>query len=73
MKTLNLVAVFATASFAQTINDCPGYTVSNVKATDATVTADLTISGDACNVYGTDLVDLKLLVEYQTGTIPQHL
>ena len=47
--------------------DCPGYRASNVVTTDSTVTADLTLRGTACNVYGTDLTDLQLVVEYQTG------
>ncbi|KAF2196277.1 hypothetical protein GQ43DRAFT_476474 [Delitschia confertaspora ATCC 74209] len=47
-------------------NDCPGYTASNIATTDSSLTADLTLAGEACNVYGDDLKDLKLLVEYQT-------
>ena len=50
------------------LNDCPGYTASNVQNDGSTVTADLTLAGTACNVYGDDLANLKLLVEYQTGT-----
>ena len=49
------------------LNACPGYTASNVQNAGSTVTADLTLSGDACNAYGNDLTNLKLLVEYQTG------
>lgn len=48
-------------------NACPGYTASNVVKTDSTLTADLTLAGDACNVYSDDIKDLKLLVEYQTS------
>lgn len=47
---------------------CPGYKASNVKTVDGEiVSADLNLAGPACNVYGTDLDDLKLQVEYQSG------
>ncbi|EXJ87313.1 alpha-glucosidase [Capronia epimyces CBS 606.96] len=46
---------------------CPGYTASNVKTSTSGVTAHLTLAGTACNVYGTDVQDLDLLVEYQTN------
>lgn len=48
-------------------NACPGYTASNVVKTDSSLTADLTLSGTACNVYSDDIKDLKLAVEYQTS------
>ncbi|RAH86113.1 alpha/beta-glucosidase agdC [Aspergillus japonicus CBS 114.51] len=47
-------------------HDCPGYKASNVKKGANSLTADLTLAGSPCNSYGTDLRDLKLLVEYQT-------
>lgn len=46
---------------------CPGYTATNIFDLGSTLTADLTLSGIACNAYGDDLKALKLLVEYQTG------
>ena len=51
----------------QDISSCPGYTASNVAQTDSGLTASLTLAGDTCNVYGYDLPDLTLLVQYQTG------
>jgi alpha-glucosidase len=53
----------------QTSNDtnCPGYTASNVKQEGLKITADLKLAGAACNVYGNDLVDLRLDVTYDTG------
>lgn len=48
-------------------DDCPGYEASNVETTDSTITADLTLAGDACNVYSDDIKDLKLVVEYQSS------
>ncbi|KAI8964588.1 glycoside hydrolase family 31 protein [Daldinia sp. FL1419] len=44
---------------------CPGYVASNVKNTNNGFTADLTLAGEACNVYGTDIEALSLTVEYQ--------
>lgn len=47
---------------------CPGYRAGNVKTQNGgIVSADLTLAGKACNVYGTDLDNLILEVEYQTG------
>lgn len=46
---------------------CPGYKASNVKSQGGSITsANLNLAGAPCNVYGTDLNNLKLLVEYQT-------
>ncbi|KAL1964558.1 hypothetical protein VTN77DRAFT_6855 [Rasamsonia byssochlamydoides] len=46
---------------------CPGYKASNIQTNDgAVVSADLNLAGPACNVYGADLDNLKLVVEYQT-------
>ncbi|KAK3715894.1 hypothetical protein LTR37_006877 [Vermiconidia calcicola] len=51
---------------ADIVGSCPGYVASNVQNGDGKITADLRLAGDACNAYGTDLTDLRLLVEYQT-------
>lgn len=62
---------------AQTV--CPGYKGSNVRYSDTGLTADLTLAGHACNVYGTDIESLSLTVEYQTDSrlhveiVPSHL
>ena len=50
---------------AQTV--CPGYTASNVARTPYGLTAILTLAGEACNVYGTDVDTLNLTVEYQSA------
>jgi alpha-glucosidase len=50
-------------------DDCPGYTARNVVRSDNSITADLTLAGAACNLYSPDLVDLKFLAEWQTGTL----
>jgi N-terminal barrel of NtMGAM and CtMGAM, maltase-glucoamylase len=56
-------ALLTTSSLAQ--NDCPGYTASNVQQSSTGLTADLQLAGPACNIYGTDLPNLTLTVEYQ--------
>ncbi|KAL9118812.1 MAG: hypothetical protein Q9187_004633 [Circinaria calcarea] len=70
-KVWSWLACAATIVAGQTPNiddNCPGYLASNVVTTGSTLTADLRLAGPACNVFGTDLTDLKLLVEYQTDT-----
>jgi len=49
------------------VDNCTGYTASNVVQTDSSVTADLTLAGAGCNLYSEDIKDLKLVVEYQTS------
>jgi len=46
---------------------CPGYKASNVQQSATGVTADLTLGGTACDVFGDDLEDLTLEVTYDTG------
>lgn len=46
---------------------CPGYAASNVHSTAHGFTADLSLAGPACNVYGTDIDALSLVVEYQAS------
>ncbi|KAI1749329.1 glycosyl hydrolases family 31-domain-containing protein [Xylaria castorea] len=58
----------ASGALSASVDDCPGYTASNVVEGDGKLAADLTLAGTACNIYGTDLTDLKLLVEYQTDS-----
>jgi hypothetical protein len=59
---------WANGATSQQVTDCPGYKASNVKTFDGGLTADLTLAGEACNIYGKDLHDLKLKAEYQTGS-----
>jgi alpha-glucosidase len=49
------------------LDNCPGYTATNVLKTDSSLTADLTLAGSACDLYSSDIKDLKLEVEYQNG------
>ncbi len=46
---------------------CAGYTASDVRTSSTGLTASLSLAGDACNVYGTDIRALSLTVEYQTN------
>ncbi|RVX72685.1 hypothetical protein B0A52_04083 [Exophiala mesophila] len=45
---------------------CPGYQAINVQISATGLTASLTLRGAPCNVYGTDIEDLVLTVDYQT-------
>ncbi|MCJ1309619.1 hypothetical protein MMC25_003279 [Agyrium rufum] len=46
---------------------CPGYVGSDVQRTNLGLTATLSLAGDACNVYGTDIATLNLTVQYQSA------
>lgn len=50
------------------LSSCPGYAASNIQTSSTGLTADLTLAGTACNVYGDDLQDLTLEVTYETDT-----
>jgi len=50
---------------AQTV--CPGYTASNVVRNAYGFSANLSLAGQACNVYGTDVENLSLTVQYQNA------
>ncbi|KAL4885478.1 glycosyl hydrolases family 31-domain-containing protein [Aspergillus karnatakaensis] len=52
--------------YAKDLSNCTGYKVKKHWETRSGFYADLTLAGPACNVYGIDLPDLKLEVEYQT-------
>lgn len=71
-RSLFCVAVLTTISTASpaSVDSCPGYKASNVVNTESSLTADLALNGSPCNVYGTDLTDLRLVVQYQTGKLP---
>ncbi|KAM0433413.1 hypothetical protein ACHAPT_004291 [Fusarium lateritium] len=67
MSAIISLLLFISAVTAASIDACPGYGASNVEETTNGLTADLTLLGEPCNVYGTDLTELKLVVEYQTN------
>lgn len=49
------------------LDACPGYDAFNVATDGDTLTAELALAGDACNVFGEDLESLSLKVVYETG------
>ncbi|EMF07989.1 glycoside hydrolase family 31 protein [Sphaerulina musiva SO2202] len=51
-----------------TDSTCPGYRASGITTTANGLTAQLTLAGTPCNIYGNDIEDLTLTVEYQTDT-----
>ncbi|KAL1304389.1 hypothetical protein AAFC00_003389 [Neodothiora populina] len=71
-STVSIANVIDTSVFPRqatelAIDQCPGYVATNVKYSgNKTISADLNLAGAACNTYGTDVTNLKLLVEYQT-------
>jgi alpha-glucosidase len=66
MKLNTILSLTALASIAHG-QECPGYKASNIEETEFGLTADLTLAGQPCDIFGTDIEDLKLIVEYQTG------
>jgi alpha-glucosidase len=62
-------ALLSAGSLSLSPQNCPGYKVSSLKQRGNSLTADLTLAGSPCNVYGTDLKDLKLQVDYETGRL----
>jgi alpha-glucosidase len=55
-------------STSSQLESCPGYSASNIATTGNTLTADLNLAGPVCNTFGQDLANLKLFVQYETGT-----
>jgi len=60
-------AVFYSASAKDAQTLCPGYKASDVRKTEFGLTATLSLAGQACNVYGTDVDFLALTIDYQTA------
>ncbi len=51
------------------LDACPGYRATNVKTNGGQLTADLTLAGQACNVFGGDVPNLSLSVTYETSKV----
>ena len=64
-----LGTVVATWIDPAALDACPGYKAVNVQSDETSLTADLSLAGKACNVFGTDIQQLRLEVTYETGTI----
>ncbi|EPT05586.1 hypothetical protein FOMPIDRAFT_1034256 [Fomitopsis schrenkii] len=56
-----------TSTYSYNVSSCPGYTLNSLSETKTGLTAQLTLAGDACNAFGTDIVDLTLQVTYDTN------
>ncbi|KAL3421192.1 glycosyl hydrolase family 31 [Phlyctema vagabunda] len=56
----------AAISQRQSRDGCPGYIASGVTQTSTGLTADLKLGGAACNIYGNDVTDLKVTVNYDS-------
>ncbi|KNG46673.1 glycoside hydrolase family 31 protein [Stemphylium lycopersici] len=58
---------------------CPGYKASDLEENDKGLSATLTLAGKPCNIYGIDVDELDLQVEYQAkgrlavNITPKHL
>lgn len=70
LRTVSLLVVVVACVKATKPRPCPGYTAKNVKKTASTLTADLTLAGEACNIYGADIPELRLEVGYDDGMFP---
>lgn len=57
----------------KSLSGCPGYTASQVQDISDGFMADLSLAGPACNVYGTDVQNLTLTVQYQTSKLVQEI
>jgi alpha-glucosidase len=64
-----LTAASAAPVATDPLAQCPGYTAYNVQQSPNGMTASLKLAGNPCNVYGDDLTDLTLTVEYETGSV----
>ncbi|KAK0624993.1 glycosyl hydrolases family 31-domain-containing protein [Bombardia bombarda] len=67
------IFVLGTTVLAAPELTCPGYTATNIQQTDSHLTADLTLPSSSCSLYGNDITNLKLIVEYQTGSLSMIL
>ncbi|KAK0729571.1 glycosyl hydrolases family 31-domain-containing protein [Lasiosphaeris hirsuta] len=67
----SLLAICITSSLAKrtptTDVRCPGYEATNVSQGDSYLVADLVFAGN-CSLYNKDITNLRLLVEYQSGS-----
>ncbi|PPQ96021.1 hypothetical protein CVT25_013883 [Psilocybe cyanescens] len=72
LRALVALALLPTSAFGAVVDPsilqaCPGYTATNVRTKRDGLTADLTLRGTACNVFGPDIQKLSLNVVYETA------
>lgn len=58
---------FGTVTNPSTLDACPGHDVIRASSTGSSLSADLVLAGNACNVFGKDVSKLKLEVTYETS------
>lgn len=66
MQALDCLTLGTAVAHAAAIDEGPGHKASNVQQGKGQITADLTLAGGACNAFGDEVKDLRLLVEYET-------
>jgi hypothetical protein len=64
---ISLLSPAALAGLTPGTEKCKGYSAANVKKTGSSLSADLNLIGAGCGIYGEDLKQLKLEVNYDTG------
>ncbi len=55
------------------LDGCPGYRATNVQTRPDGLTAHLVLGGKPCNVFGDDIEQLLLNVDYETSKLDNHL
>ncbi|KAK7679938.1 hypothetical protein QCA50_016884 [Cerrena zonata] len=55
-------------TFSLNVSSCPGYTLTGLKETETSLSAELTFAGPACNAFGRDISNLTLEVTYESTT-----
>ena len=50
------------------LDACPGYKAANIVTSGASITAELSLRGKECNVFGPDVKKLQLQADYESGT-----
>lgn len=75
---LAILTTYSTAQSGTTVDPtvldaCPGYEATNVATSANSLTANLVLAGEGCNVFGEDVKRLSLQVTYETRTYPVHM
>lgn len=75
---LAILTTYSTAQSGTTVDPmildaCPGYEATNVTTSANSLTANLVLAGEGCNVFGEDVERLSLQVTYETRTYPVHM
>ncbi|KAG5654020.1 hypothetical protein H0H81_008330 [Sphagnurus paluster] len=65
---LQTPVIFGTYVDPKVLDACSGYRATNVKNSGATLTADLLLNGQGCNIFGQDIKKLSLKVVYETDS-----